>query len=757
MTFNLADMVNKRPKQVQQENTSDTVYRDVFELVPSKENFYGTDPDRLRGLKNSIQLFGVMQDVLIEDVNGEDHIISGHCRTMCCRMLVEEGYEEFRKINCKYTTVKDDTRKMFLEDGEEDHETTQLLEKLAVIQANRFREKTDWEKMKEALETEEIIKGLRELTELKGKTRDMVRETIGVSGTQMERYHAVQKKLSQEWMKEFQSAKINITVARELADLDETYQKKAMEHYEDHDGITGAEIKAFKSLQENNRDIPGQLTIEQATGQQRPPENDTPVQPELQIERLFEALNKGERERVIKCDTRMAAYLISIRYRDVRIRNGHFNYQASKEGITFNPDSTMQYSLTWNELSEELVKRFGKKQKPVRIVSVDAPEKPQSTLTEAEAVKALFEAYPNKLKTIMRICRQCKNNDEAAKAVQKEIAPYGWHAVSGSEVEYTFMGFAAGLEITVKKEKVTMKYGRLIVEAKNLYDPFSPEFDIEKKKPEAKDDEGPAKCITGQSGSGLCGAAAYCNQEYNCCYQCPDDCNSRCGWIPEKSCRPAAETAETLDEKQQEDHSGEPTEMVKHLRNTDKIPDAWPEDLKDIPIPSPTAINDILDDAEQDLKDYLAIADEKLPAKTILKHQLIAGGLRIIKNLVKDCREEPEQPPLPIMRNNDQRKEWLRNYKSWGLWYEDKNTGIKYYKYDFANGARLIVEEYAPDQGEQKSWWVSRMTETYYMHLVGGPEPDRVGGVPKWTCHARYDKFPNSETELCEFLKGLQK
>lgn len=757
MAFNLADMVNKRPKQVQQENTSDTVYRDVFELVPSKENFYGTDPDRLRGLKNSIQLFGVMQDVLIEDVNGEDHIISGHCRTMCCRMLVEEGHEEFRKINCKYTTVKDDTRKMLLEDGEEDHETTQLLEKLAVIQANRFREKTDWEKMKEALETEEIIKGLRELTELKGKTRDMVRETIGVSGTQMERYHAVQKKLSPEWMKEFQSAKVNITVARELADLDETYQKKAMEHYKDHDGITGAEIKAFKSLQENNRDIPGQFTIEQATGQQRPPENDTPVQPELQIERFFEALNKGERERVLKCDTRMAAYLISIRYRDVRIRNGHFNYQANKEGITFNPDSTMQHSLAWNELSEELVKRFGKKQKPVKMVSVDDPEEPQRKLTESAAVKALCEAYPKKLKTIMRICRRCKDNGEAAKAVQLEFAPGGFSSSSGSDVNYSFMSFTAGLEIEVNSEKVSMKYGRLIVEAKNLYDPFSPEFDIEPKKPEVKDDGGPAKCITGQSGSGLCGAAAYCSQEYHCCSQCPDDCNGRCGWILEKSCQSEAETP---DKKQQEDHFVEANKMVKHLRNTDKIPDVWPEDLKDIPIPSLTAINDILDDAEQDLKDYLAIADEKLPAKTILKQQLIVGGLRIIKNLVEDCKEEPEeseQPPLPIMRNNDQRKEWLKNYKAWGLWYTDNHTDVKYYKYDFQNGARLIVEEYAPNPGEQKSWWVSRMTETYYMHLVGGPEPDRVGGVPKWTYHARYDKFPNSETELCEFLKGLQK
>lgn len=60
-------------------------------------------------------------------------------------------------------------------------------------------------------------------------------------------------------------------------------------------------------------------------------------------------------------------------------------------------------------------------------------------------------------------------------------------------------------------------------------------------------------------------------------------------WVDfEKSCQSAAETP---DEKQQEDHSGDLTEMVKHLRNTDKIPDAWPEDLKDIPIPSLIAIN----------------------------------------------------------------------------------------------------------------------------------------------------------------------
>ncbi len=739
MAFNLADMVNKRPKQVQQENTSDTVYRDVFELVPSKENFYGTDPDRLQGLKNSIQLFGVMQDVLIEDVNGEDHIISGHCRTMCCRMLVEEGHEEFRKINCKYTTVKDDTRKMFLEDGEEDHETTQLLEKLAVIQANRFREKTDWEKMKEALETEEIIKGLRELTELKGKTRDMVRETIGVSGTQMERYHAVQKKLSPEWMKEFQSAKINITVARELADLDETYQKKAMEHYEDHDGITGAEIKAFKSLQENNRDIPGQLTLEEATRQQKPPEDETVISPELQIERFYEALNRTDKERVKKCNSQMVPQLLFIRYSIVRIRNGFFNYQGSKEGITFNPGSRLEYFLNWNDFAKELISRFGKK-KPVKMASVveeepennmpgpakcitgksgsgqcgaaaycdkgynccaqcpddcngrcgwiescqpaaETPdEKQQSTLTETEAVKALLETYPNKLKTIMRICRKYKNNGEAAKETQKKMAPHGWSSIAGSEVEYTFMGFAAGLEITVKKEKVKMKYKQLIVEAKNLYNPFSPEFDTE------------------------------------------------------------------------EDHSGEDTEMASKTQ----IPETWPEYLKDIPIPTETALASYLYDQERDLKQILDIEKEEpgLPYMTIMQQQMVVAGLRLLQNCVKSM-EEPEQPPLPEMKNNDQRKEWLRNHKSWGLWYTDPHTEARYYKYDFNNGARLIAEEYDPELKNDNSWWVP--TESCYLHLVGGPEPERAGGVPKWTYHPKYNKFPNSETELVEFLKEIQK
>lgn len=109
---------------------------------------------------------------------------------------------------------------------------------------------------------------------------------------------------------------------------------------------------------------------------------------------------------------------------------------------------------------------------------------------------------------------------------------------------------------------------------------------------------------------------------------------------------------------------------------------------------------------------------------------------------------EPAQPELPIFRNNDQRKEWLRDYKAWGLWYEDKNIGARYYKYDFNNGARLIAETYI-HPGDR----YMPEHERNFLHLVGGPWP--TGS--KWAYHEQYDRFPNSETELVEFLKYIQK
>ena len=139
----------------------------------------------------------------------------------------------------------------------------------------------------------------------------------------------------------------------------------------------------------------------------------------------------------------------------------------------------------------------------------------------------------------------------------------------------------------------------------------------------------------------------------------------------------------------------------------------------------------------------------------VRKQKLLVGALAgMISNLDAVDIPEPQQPVLPIFKNNDQRKEWLRDYKAWGLWYEDKNIGAKYYKYDFENGARLIAEVY--DLEEVWGMWKPEL-ETCYLHLIGGPEPAKNGAISKWIRHEKYCKHPSSETELMEFLKYVQK
>lgn len=725
--FDLKGMLSERSTKELDLPEQKTVYRNPEDLIPSEDNFYSTEDTEK--LKQSIKCLGILQPLLIENRDGKDYIIAGHSRRKCCLELIEEGEERFRKVPCVYKP------KIELP-GEED----EIIRKILIIQSNTYREKSDWEKMMESLKMESLVKELREKTELEGKTREIVSDLIGVSSTQIGRYHSISSKLSERLMEAFKQSRLNISTAAELAGLNEEYQAEACKILEETGQVTLNAAKLLKAQQEQERELPGQMTIEEVLHPAKPQEIDTVIPVDIQIDRFYESLRKNVEAYIRQSNRNMTIYMLSALYGSVRVRNGHLNYQGQKEGILFNGGSDQEELVPWKDFSERLIKKYGKKQKQVKTASVveeepennmpgpakcitgqsgsgqcgaaaycdkgynccsqcpddcngrcgwiescqpaaETPdEKQQSTLTETEAVKALLEKYPNKLKTIMRICRKYKKDGEAAKETQKKMAPYGWSSITGSEVEYTFMGFAAGLEITVKKEKVKMKYGRLIAEAKNLYNPFSPEFDTE------------------------------------------------------------------------EDHSGEDTEMAPKTQ----IPETWPEYLKDIPIPTDTALTSYLYDQERDLKQILDIEKEEpgLPHMTIMQQQMVVAGLRLLQNYIKSM-EEPEQLPLPEMKNNDQRKEWLRNHKSWGLWYTDPHTGARYYKYDFDNGARLIAEEYDPEPKDENGWWVP--TESCYLHLVGGPEPERAGGVPKWTYHPKYNKFPNSETELVEFLKEIQK
>lgn len=572
--FDLKGMLSERSAQEIDLPEQKTVYRDPEDLIPSKDNFYSTEDTEK--LKQSIRALGILQPLLIEERDGKDYLLAGHRRRKCCLELIKEGLERFKRIPCVY--------KPKIELSAET-ETDEIVRKMVIIQSNTYREKTDWEKMTESLQMEELVKELREKTDLEGKTREIVSDLIGVSSTQIGRYHSISSNLSEELMDAFKQNKLNVSTAAELAGLNDKYQNEACKILSEVGQVTLNAAKLLKAQQEQERDIPGQMTIDQALHPHKPEEINTSVPVNIQIDRFYESLRKNIETYVKKSDLNMTTYMLSALYGTVRVRNGQLNYQGTKGGILFNAGTDQEESIGWTEFSKKLIEKYGKKQKPVKMAAVDEPE-----------------------------------------------------------------------------------------------------------------EKGPAKCIAGKSQSGICGAAAYCDTTYKCCTQCPDDCNSRCGWLEER-CQPAAGS---LADRQQDDFT-EDIKIEERVVELDKT------------------------------SDYSSDITETAPA---------------------DSSETSIQPPLPVMKNNDQRKEWLRNYKEWGLWYTDEHIGVRYYKYDFENGARLIAEEYDPEEVKD-SWWTH--IETSYMHLVGGPEPDRKNGIPKWTYHSKYSRHPNSETELVEFLKEAQK
>lgn len=189
------------------------------------------------------------------------------------------------------------------------------------------------------------------------------------------------------------------------------------------------------------------------------------------------------------------------------------------------------------------------------------------------------------------------------------------------------------------------------------------------------------------------------------------------------------------------------------------LPSPEETDQETVQLSDKDLLQSMLDEANGQLNEYLKVDKvEKLPEDMIRKKKLMVGALAsMLSELEIDAELEaavPEQPELPQMKNNEQRKKWLRSYHDWGLWYEDTNIGAKYYKYDFENGARLIAETYVISANKS-----CPEHETCYLHLVGGPEPPKHSkyGVGKWTRHDRYNRYQDSETELMEFLKAVQK
>lgn len=266
--FNLTELLNQRSKEVaaeekqpEAETTSipaDGISStaDIYDLIPSKGNFYSVED--VADLKQSIELLGVLQPLLVsdEEKDGKRRIIAGHRRRLAVMQLVEEGKERFRFVPILIKPTQN-----------------AILDRLALIMANRFREKTDWEKMTEALETEDLVLKLKENMNIPGRTRDLLAEIIETSPTQVGRYKAIHNNLIPELMAEFKANRIGVSVIYEASGLPEEYQKQAAEAFRENEVLTLPDIKQLKKQWEAAQQIPGQMNLEQIEQQDTTEDN----------------------------------------------------------------------------------------------------------------------------------------------------------------------------------------------------------------------------------------------------------------------------------------------------------------------------------------------------------------------------------------------------------------------------------------------------------------------------------------------------
>ncbi|MDY4192796.1 MAG: DNA-directed RNA polymerase subunit alpha C-terminal domain-containing protein [Bariatricus sp.] len=189
-------------------------------------------------------------------------------------------------------------------------------------------------------------------------------------------------------------------------------------------------------------------------------------------------------------------------------------------------------------------------------------------------------------------------------------------------------------------------------------------------------------------------------------------------------------------------------EIAAENTETDEICCQEAADLDEITF-SQIAIRDYLKEEEQTLAEYEKVNSEDggLPLNLMMRQRMLVKALRLLLESEAELEEddELEEQELPVMRNNDQRKEWLKNYKDWPVWFEVPEASEIYYRFNLPDGSSIVICEY--------HMWLS------WKEKYSDENPDSIG-TREYLLNPGYrylqDCCTNS-TVLVEHLKNLQK
>lgn len=204
-------------------------------IIPSKENFY--DVSEIEELKESLRLFGEVQNSLVCNIEGTDtyRLIAGHRRRLAHMALAEEGLSGYNTMPCLVRAG--------------DPDTGDIESRLMLILTNATaRELKDWEKAKQAAELKKLLLAYKAAGhKISGSLRQYIAETLGISETQAQRLESINNNLSPEFQEAFKTEFINVSVAAELAVLTPDEQKDAFAVYKERGELSVREARDLRA------------------------------------------------------------------------------------------------------------------------------------------------------------------------------------------------------------------------------------------------------------------------------------------------------------------------------------------------------------------------------------------------------------------------------------------------------------------------------------------------------------------------------
>ena len=206
----------------------------VKKLHPSKQNFYNIDPKEIEALKDTIELVGFQENLVVSEIKegefaGEYEIIVGHKRHLAVSELATEGkVTEF--VPCKI-----------------DYSGNSALRELILIFTNSTqRERSDYEKMHEIQRVRELLEDYAKNNDLPGRKRDIIAGILNTSKSTISRLDNIRRHIIPEFMQEYKAGKIPTATANEIAGISDEGQQELWQQYRETGSIKKKEAAAVK-------------------------------------------------------------------------------------------------------------------------------------------------------------------------------------------------------------------------------------------------------------------------------------------------------------------------------------------------------------------------------------------------------------------------------------------------------------------------------------------------------------------------------